>query len=166
MNPVARLHLKIDHEAPRLTLKAMMEAEGHIMSSIDVDAVLSDDIDFAIRASQDQPTIVLTTANEIPRAVAAMKKGVYGYIFIPLQAGEAQMMVERALDAKRSEEPSLLEIAPLEQIETEHILRVLRMCKHNQAKAARILCIGRNTLWRKLKKIRSENEELIDVDKQ
>jgi two-component system response regulator HydG len=39
----------------------------------------------------------------------------------------------------------------------EHIQRVLRVCKHNQAKAARILGIGRNTLWRKLKRGQEQN---------
>jgi len=44
-------------------------------------------------------------------------------------------------------------LRPLEDVEMEHILRVLKKCKNNQAKAARMLGIGRNTLWRKLKEL-------------
>ena len=36
-------------------------------------------------------------------------------------------------------------------VEREHILATLRECHGNQAKAADLLGIGRNTLWRKLK---------------
>ena len=39
----------------------------------------------------------------------------------------------------------------LDEVERAHIETVLRQCKHNQAEAARLLGIGRNTLWRKLK---------------
>ena len=46
----------------------------------------------------------------------------------------------------------------LEQIELDYIQQVLRACKHNQARAARVLGIGRNTLWRKLKKVQTTVE--------
>ena len=36
-------------------------------------------------------------------------------------------------------------------VEREHILRVLDACQGSQAEAARVLGIGRNTLWRKLR---------------
>ncbi len=39
----------------------------------------------------------------------------------------------------------------LAQVEQEHVLAVLRACHGIQADAARILGIGRNTLWRKLR---------------
>ncbi len=39
----------------------------------------------------------------------------------------------------------------LRDVEREHILATLRECHGNQAKAADLLGIGRNTLWRKLK---------------
>ncbi len=40
---------------------------------------------------------------------------------------------------------------PLREVERGHILATLRECQGNQAKAADLLGIGRNTLWRKLK---------------
>ena len=39
----------------------------------------------------------------------------------------------------------------LAQVEQEHVLTVLRACRGVQADAARVLGIGRNTLWRKLR---------------
>ena len=66
-------------------------------------------------------------------------------------------MVRRATSAPAGDVPFALK--SLEEAEAEHIQEGLRHCKNNRAKAARILVIGRNTLWRKLKiieqKIRS-----------
>ena len=42
-------------------------------------------------------------------------------------------------------------LATLAESEREHILRVLDACGGSQADAARVLAIGRNTLWRKLR---------------
>jgi two-component system response regulator HydG len=41
----------------------------------------------------------------------------------------------------------------LAEVEREHILRVLDACGGSQAEAARVLGIGRNTLWRKLREL-------------
>jgi two-component system response regulator HydG len=43
------------------------------------------------------------------------------------------------------------DLRPLAVIEREHILRVLVACGGSQVEAARVLGIGRNTLWRKLR---------------
>ena len=39
----------------------------------------------------------------------------------------------------------------LADVEREHVLRVLDACGGEQARAARVLGVGRNTLWRKLR---------------
>ena len=39
----------------------------------------------------------------------------------------------------------------LAEVEREHVLRVLEACGGSQVEAARVLGIGRNTLWRKLR---------------
>ncbi|HYG67455.1 MAG TPA: helix-turn-helix domain-containing protein, partial [Anaeromyxobacteraceae bacterium] len=44
----------------------------------------------------------------------------------------------------------------LAEVEREHVLAVLEACGGSQAEAARILGIGRNTLWRKLRAYRPE----------
>jgi len=43
----------------------------------------------------------------------------------------------------------------LEEVEQEHILRVLDACDGSQSEAARVLGIARNTLWRKLRKLQN-----------
>jgi len=56
----------------------------------------------------------------------------------------AELTIERP--AARA--PGLLR--PLADVEREHVRAVLAACHNNQAEAARILRIGRSTLWRKL----------------
>ncbi|MGC4094421.1 MAG: sigma-54 dependent transcriptional regulator [Polyangiaceae bacterium] len=52
------------------------------------------------------------------------------------------------------------ELIPLEEVERKYILRVVEACQGNKSKAARILGIGRKTLYRKLESMGlSLNEE-------
>jgi two-component system response regulator HydG len=48
----------------------------------------------------------------------------------------------------------------LAEVEREHILAVLKACRNNHSEAARVLGIGRNTLWRKLEAWREEDERV------
>ena len=43
----------------------------------------------------------------------------------------------------------------LAEVEEAHILRVLDRCGGSQVEAARVLGIGRNTLWRKLRRLQA-----------
>jgi DNA-binding NtrC family response regulator len=54
------------------------------------------------------------------------------------------------LTARRAEAPASSVLRPLADVEREHVRAVLAACSNNQAEAARILRIGRSTLWRKL----------------
>ncbi len=45
------------------------------------------------------------------------------------------------------------DIKPLREVEREHILKVLRACDGSPSRAALVLGIGRNTLWRKLRSL-------------
>ena len=49
--------------------------------------------------------------------------------------------------------PPVGALRTLVEVEQEHVVRVLRACGGVQADAARVLGIGRNTLWRKLRKL-------------
>ncbi len=159
---MSRIRLEIEDTAQRMTLKAMLEAGGHTIALEDPEVVFNDSIEGALSKSAGVPTIVLATASQVPDAVRAMRKGVWGYLFVPLQASEAGLVVQRALAAKPSgevkEADAVEAMRTLEQVELDYIREVVRACKHNQARAARVLGIGRNTLWRKLKKGRGPVE--------
>jgi DNA-binding NtrC family response regulator len=149
---------QIDDPASRMTLKVMLEAEGH--SIVDGDRgtplLITDNMQWAVEhISATSTVLVLSRAEQVSTAVQCMRRGVYGYIFLPFQPGEASLMVQRALDAGGNGPVAGVpdSIQPLEAVESAHILDTLRRCKNNQAKTARVLGIGRNTLWRKLKKI-------------
>ena len=63
------------------------------------------------------------------------------------------LVLEGCLEVSREQPPAFSpSLIPLDQVEKQHVLSVLEHCKHNKAKAGRILGIGYNTLWRKLKK--------------
>ena len=47
------------------------------------------------------------------------------------------------------------DLRALTEVERDHILQVLDACQGSQAEAARVLGIGRNTLWRKLRRYAS-----------
>ena len=159
---MARIQLEIEDTAQRMTLKAMLEAEGHTIAPVDPEVVFHDSVEKARSESGNVPTVVLATASQIPEAVRAMQEGVWGYVFVPLQAREAGLMVCRALASQpggpQEEMPAEGELKTLEQIEFDYIKQVVRACKYNQARAARVLGIGRNTLWRKLKKVQAAVE--------
>ena len=88
---MARVQLNVDDPTQRMTLQAMLEAEGHAVSPESPDIIFCDRTEIALRTSQRAPTIVLATASEIPEVVRAMREGVWGYIFIPLQPYEASL---------------------------------------------------------------------------
>jgi DNA-binding NtrC family response regulator len=156
---MARVRLAIADPVNGLTLKTLLEADGHIVGEDTPDVIITDGYVQAISYADRIPTLVLAAANQVREAVEAMRRGVFGYIYLPLVPGEAALMVRRAVaSAPIAAEP---QTAPLEEVESEHILETLRRCKGNRAEAARQLGIGRNTLWRKLKRIQAQRRHEI-----
>lgn len=153
---MANITLYLDDVANRMTLRAMLEAEGHRIVEVDADLAITDDPAQVAALAAQRPVLVLASAGRIPEAVRAMGQGAFGYVFLPLQPLEAQLMVRRALEwahgagGNRDAEAAR---ATLEEVEFQHIRATLRRYRNNQARAARALGIGRNTLWRKLKKM-------------
>jgi len=150
---MARIQLPISDVPQRMTLQAMLEAAGHAVIDSAPDVMFTDSVETAVKHAGACKTLLLATASTVPDAVRAMRdNGVYGYVFVPLQPSEATMAVDRAMAGGTASSEAAQAMRSLEDVEMEHIQRVLRVCKHNQAKAARVLGIGRNTLWRKLKR--------------
>jgi DNA-binding NtrC family response regulator len=164
---MARVRLDI-HDLPnQIALKAMLESDGHEVSRGEgtVHVVIVDSAARAAALCREIPTLILCPMSGVGDAVRAMRLGAAGYILLPFQPGEAGVMVDRALALAQhggSAKPSADdddEIVPLtlEEVEEVHILDTLRRCRNNQARAARELGIGRNTLWRKLNQIRAKS---------
>ena len=149
---MARIQFHIEAPALRITIKAILTSAGHEEVQTRPEVIIADSAQRALTYIAECPVLVLAAAAEIPEAVRAMEQGVYGYIFLPLQPGEAELMVRRALAQSsgiRFEDP----VMSMEEAETQHIRNTMRQCHNNQAETARRLGIGRNTLWRKLKRM-------------
>jgi DNA-binding NtrC family response regulator len=71
-----------------------------------------------------------------------------------------------AADKARSREPgeSVEDLETLEVVERRHVMRVLRAVDDNKTVAARILGIGRKTLYRMLERWRAPASADADVD--
>ncbi len=160
---MARIALDISDPNQRLTLEVMLQAEGHEIVTDAAEVTIADTPAAALAAAATSGALVLTAPSGVPEAVAAMRQGVYGYILLPLQPGEAGLMAARAAahGGSAAPEPADTEETLLsrDEVEQAHIKRVLRVCKGNQVKAARILGIGRNTLWRKMKSWRTQDDQ-------
>jgi DNA-binding NtrC family response regulator len=156
---MAKVMLDISDGAQALTLRSLLARAGHSLVDDEPDVTMCDDAARAVRRAPQGPTLLLATASELRQAVDAMRQGVYGYLFVPLVPGEAEEMVRRAAMRDAAPGPAR-EFRPesLEEAEGRHIQAMLRHCRGNQAQAARLLGIGRNTLWRKLKKMRTHDD--------
>ncbi len=148
---MARVLLDIDDSMNHHTLASILKADGHSVVAAEADVIITDDALAAIPHARTAPTLVLTMASGLRAVVAAMRQGVYGYIFLPLQEGETELMVRRALGGATSSSPPMP--STLAEMERLHIRTALEYCHNNRAQAARLLGIGRNTLWRKLKSL-------------
>jgi len=148
---MARIKLDIKDGTLQITLRALLEADGHSFVSEDPEVVLTDSCERAVDVASYSSTIVLVPYSQVRPAVDAMKKGVYGYALLPLIPGEIQVMVRRAFEYSPVKPPDGKD-ASLTDAERRHILAILLKCRNNKSKAAKMLGIGRNTLWRKMKR--------------
>ena len=149
---MVRVQIDIESAELETVIRERLEHAGHVVSNVAPMVVVTDDALRAMTYLARVPTVMVADTNQLRAAVAAMRAGAYGYVFVPLQPGELELMVGRAA----------LGLLPLEggqplrldEIEVRYIRAVVERFKGNQTKAARALGIGRNTLWRKLKQRR------------
>lgn len=93
--------------------------------------------------------VVLTGYASIATAVEAIKLGATQYLSKPANADEIVAAFGHAAD---SNAPIKTQPAQIENLEWEHIQRVLRECNDNVSATARALNMHRRTLQRKLAK--------------
>lgn len=101
--------------------------------------------------------IVLTGYGSIATAVEAIKAGATHYVTKPADVEEILAAFERTDAAVQL--PSNEQTKPLEQVEWEHLQRVLTECGGNISEAARRLGMHRRSLQRKLARGRPSGED-------
>jgi two-component system response regulator RegA len=102
------------------------------------------------QADPDTVILMLTGYGSIATAVNAVRLGAADYLTKPADADQILAVYARA---RSSSLPEPLQTVPtLDQVEWEHIHRVLSDCGGNITQAARLLGVHRRSLQRKLQK--------------
>ncbi len=97
------------------------------------------------RRHPDVPVVLITAYADIKLAVRGLKDGAADFVTKPWDNEELVRTLKDAIDKSK-------EIVPLEQVEAEHVRRVVEKCHGNISKAAEILGITRQTLYAKMKR--------------
>jgi DNA-binding NtrC family response regulator len=142
-----------------ITLKSPQDIPT-VMSQETVDAVLLD-MNFApgMNSGQDGllwlrsihklhpgiPVVLVTAYADISLAVRGLKNGAADFVTKPWDNDELLRVVKDAIDKSR-------QIVPLEQVEMDHVRRVVEKCHGNMSQAAGLLGITRQTLYAKMKR--------------
>ena len=97
------------------------------------------------RQHPDIPVILITAYADINVAVRGLKNGAADFVTKPWDNDELLRTLKDAIRKSK-------EIVPLEQIETQHVQRVVEKCHGNISRAAELLGITRQTLYAKMKR--------------
>lgn len=90
----------------------------------------------------DIPIVLVTAYADVKLAVRGLKNGAVDFVTKPWDNDELIRVLKDAVDKTK-------EVAPLYEIEKEHIKKVVDKCNGNMSKAAELLGITRQTLYRK-----------------
>ena len=96
------------------------------------------------RRFPDTPIVLITAYADVKLAVRALKNGAADFVTKPWDNDELIRVLKDAIDKAG-------EIVPLEQLESEHVRKVLNKCDGNIKRAADLLGISRQTLYNKMK---------------
>ena len=91
------------------------------------------------------PIVLMTAYADVKLAVRGLKSGAVDFITKPWDNHELIRVLKDAID-------SSTEVIPLEKVEVEHVRKVVDKCQGNISKAAELLEISRQRLYKKLGK--------------
>ena len=90
----------------------------------------------------DLPVVLVTAYADVKLAVKGLKNGAVDFVTKPWDNDELIRVLKDAIDKTK-------EVVPLHDVEREHIKMVVDKCNGNMSKAAELLGITRQTLYRK-----------------
>ena len=90
----------------------------------------------------DIPVVLVTAYADVKLAVRGLKNGAADFVTKPWDNDELIRVLKDAVDKTK-------EVAPLHEVEKEHVKKVVDKCNGNMSKAAEMLGITRQTLYRK-----------------
>lgn len=96
------------------------------------------------RKHPDIPIVLITAYADVQLAVRGLKSGAVDFITKPWDNDDLVRKIKDAIDKTQ-------EVQSLDQLEKEHIKKVVDKCHGNLSKAAELLGITRQTLYNKLK---------------
>ncbi len=96
------------------------------------------------RKHPDIPIVLITAYADVQLAVRGLKSGAVDFITKPWDNDDLIRKLKDAIDKTQ-------EVQSLDQLEREHIKKVVDKCHGNLSKAAELLGITRQTLYNKLK---------------
>ena len=94
------------------------------------------------RRHPDIPVVLMTAYADVKLAVRGLKNGAVDFVTKPWDNDELIRVLKDAIDNGR-------EIVPLDRLEKEHVKKVVDKCNGNMSKAAELLGITRQTLYKK-----------------
>ena len=97
------------------------------------------------RRHPDIPIVLMTAYADVKLAVKGLKSGAVDFVAKPWDNHELVRVLKDAIDANT-------EVIPLEKMEEEHVRKVVDKCRGNISKAAELLEISRQRLYKKLGK--------------
>lgn len=96
------------------------------------------------KLNPDTPVVLMTAYADVQLAVKGLKNGAADFVTKPWDNDELVRTLRDAVEKSR-------EVVTLDELEQQHVHRVVDQCHGNMSKAAELLGITRQTLYRKLK---------------
>lgn len=99
------------------------------------------------KRNADVPVVLMTAYADVQLAVRGLKTGATDFVTKPWDNDDLLRILKDAIDRSK-------EVVPLDQMEVEHVRKVVDRCHGNISRAAELLGITRQTLYAKMKKLR------------